>query len=170
MFRQKTILTKEECTELIGLCDSFKPSRLYNKDRGVYMKNNRRNSKQSKFKDLDKVKKILLPKLKEFDICDLPDTTHMIQYNQGCFFKEHKDRGNGLEDRILTLIVQLSDSSDYEGADLIVNKKHTSKDIGNLILFDSGLYHEVTELTKGKRNVLVSWITNNEISMKKTYI
>ena len=94
----------------------------------------------------------------------------MIQYNQGCFFKEHKDRGNGLEDRILTLIVQLSDSSDYEGADLIVNKKHTSKDIGNLILFDSGLYHEVTELTKGKRNVLVSWITNNEISMKKTYI
>ena len=70
MFRQKTILTKEECTELIGLCDSFKPSRLYNKDRGVYMKNNRRNSVQSKFKNLDKVKKILLPKLKEFDICD----------------------------------------------------------------------------------------------------
>ena len=39
----------------------------------------------------------------------------MIQYKKGCFFKEHKDRGNGLEDRILTLIVQLSDSSDYEG-------------------------------------------------------
>ena len=61
MFRQKTILTKEECTELIELCDSFKPSRLYNKDSGVYMKNNRRNSEQSKFKNLDKVKKYYYP-------------------------------------------------------------------------------------------------------------
>ena len=85
------------------------------------------------------------------------------------FFKEHRDRGDGLEHRSLTLIVQLSDSKDYEGSDLIVNK-NASKEIRNLILFDSGLLHEVTELTKGKRNVLVSWITNKEISKKKTYI
>ena len=34
-------------------------------------------------------------------------------------------------------------------------------------IIDSSLLQEVTELTKGKRNVLVSWITNNEISKKK---
>ena len=170
MFKQKIILTKEECNELIELCNSFNPSPVYNKDSGVYVKNDRRNSEQSKFTNLDKVKKILLPKLVEFNISDLPDSTHMIRYKKGCFFKEHRDRGDGLEHRSLTLIVQLSDSKDYEGADLIINKRRVSKDIGNLILFDSGLLHEVTELTKGERNVLVSWITNNEISKKKTYI
>ena len=38
MFRQKIILTKEECNELIELCNNFNPSRLYNKDSGVYVK------------------------------------------------------------------------------------------------------------------------------------
>ena len=48
----------------------------------------------------------------------------MIRYKKGCFFKEHRDRGDGLEHRSLTLIVQLSDSKDYEGDDdLIINKK-----------------------------------------------
>ena len=42
-----------------GLCNNFNP--IYNKDSGVYVKNDRRNSEQSKFTNLDKVKKILLP-------------------------------------------------------------------------------------------------------------
>ena len=56
MFKQKIILTKEECNELIELCNNFNPSPVYNKDSGVYVKNDRRNSEQSKFTNLDKVK------------------------------------------------------------------------------------------------------------------
>ena len=162
MFREKIILTKEECTELIKLCKDYKPSPIYNKNSGVYLKHSRRISEQSKFSDLEKVKKILLPKLKEYNIWDLPDTTHIIRYNEGSYFKRHKDRGGPFENRKYTLIIQLSNIEDYEGADLIVHNSKASKQIGNLILFDSGIQHEVTELTKGKRYVLVSWITDNE--------
>ena len=72
-----------------------------------------------------------------------------------------------MEHRKLTLIIQLTNSVKYDGAELYVDNKLTSKAIGNLILFDSGKLHEVTELTKGERFVLVSWITTEDMMINK---
>ena len=38
-----------------------------------------------------------------------------------------------------------------------------SKKIGNTIIFDSGLYHEVTTLEVGTRYVLVCWLEPNNL-------
>ena len=61
--------------------------------------------------------------------------------------------------------IQLTDPKNYEGGELILynNEKGdiVNKEQGTLILFPSFILHEVTPITKGERNSLVSWVTGN---------
>lgn len=68
--------------------------------------------------------------------------------------------------RKLTLIIQLSEKDSYEGGVLIIDNNPISKQIGNLVLFDSGVIHEVTKLSSGERFVLVSWIEIDDMILK----
>ena len=65
--------------------------------------------------------------------------------------------------RKLSLTIQLSDPSDYEGGDLkLVTGSEpfvAKKTQGMLYAFPSYVLHEVTSVTKGERNSLVGWIT-----------
>ena len=64
-----------------------------------------------------------------------------------------------------SLSIQLTDPKKYQGGDLKLHNGSDkdasimSKAQGTLILFPSFILHEVTPVTKGERNSLVSWIT-----------
>jgi len=68
-------------------------------------------------------------------------------------------------DRKLTLIIQLSDSDEYEGGDLYIEKDFNADAIdrnqlrqkGTIFIFPSFINHKVTPVTKGIRRSLVAW-------------
>ena len=65
--------------------------------------------------------------------------------------------------RKISLSLQLSDASEYEGGELLVT--HGSKpDVarknrGSITFFPSYIMHEVTPVTKGTRKSIVGWVT-----------
>ena len=83
------------------------------------------------------------------------------------FYTWHADNNyfsSGHYDRKISVVIQLSDPSEYEGGKFefdfngdIVSPKGFDKK-GSIIAFPSFHKHRVTEVTKGKRNSLVSWI------------
>jgi PKHD-type hydroxylase len=65
-------------------------------------------------------------------------------------------------DRKISLIVQLSDSNDYEGGDFEIDHQYPQppnlRKKGTVFAFPSFLLHRVTPVTKGIRKSLVTWI------------
>ena len=63
-------------------------------------------------------------------------------------------------DRKLSISIQLSDKTDYEGGDFEFEEIKSSMDfkaIGTIIIFPSYLRHRVTKVTSGTRRSLVAW-------------
>ena len=52
-------------------------------------------------------------------------------------------------------------NEDYEGGRTIVKDKIIQPKTGRVIKFDSSVLHAVTQLTKGKRYVIVAWYNKN---------
>ena len=67
-------------------------------------------------------------------------------------------------DRKLSIVIQLSDPSDYEGGDFEIDSQYAQvpadqiRAKGSVLVFPSFLNHRVTPITKGERRSLVSWI------------
>lgn len=99
-------------------------------------------------------------------------------YNKSQFYGYHKDtfdtpygkdKNKNFIGKIrkLSMTLQLSDPSDYEGGDfyfkylnkndVIEEKVDDAKDKGTLIVFPSHLLHQITPITKGTRKSLVCW-------------
>jgi PKHD-type hydroxylase len=78
------------------------------------------------------------------------------------WYKNHTDVGSEFSSRKLSLSIQLSDPSDYEGGELAlqfgVNPLIIPKDRGLLVAFPSYVLHEVKPMTKGTRYSLVVWV------------
>jgi PKHD-type hydroxylase len=78
-------------------------------------------------------------------------------------YDKHVDRALNKGIRKLSMSIQLTDPKKYEGGELKLYESDTpntmSKKQGTLILFPSFILHEVTPVTKGERNSLVTWIT-----------
>jgi PKHD-type hydroxylase len=83
-------------------------------------------------------------------------------------YKWHRDTfftKPNMYDRKLTLVMQLSDSDDYEGGDLILeddffaNKPDPMemRAKGSIFIFPAFIKHTVTPVTKGIRRSLVAW-------------
>ena len=83
---------------------------------------------------------------------------------------EHPNKNIKGKTRKLSLTLQLTDKTKYEGGDFqfkwIQNDKKDllniitvddAKDIGTIIVFPSFIYHQVSPITKGKRESLVNW-------------
>lgn len=69
-----------------------------------------------------------------------------------------------LYQRKLSFVCQLSDPSEYEGGNLLLDQQYTQppsdllKAKGSVIVFPSFLKHKVTPVTYGIRRSLVSWV------------
>lgn len=79
-------------------------------------------------------------------------------------FDEHTDSFNELIDgewqRKLSISIQLTDPSEYQGGDLVFtefDEQFDTKKKGTAIVFSSFAKHKVTPVTKGCRHSLVSW-------------
>ena len=84
-------------------------------------------------------------------------------YYEGDFYGLHKD-ADEKNNRIQTITVQLSKSSDYEGGDLVFDydRHPLERSQGTIIIFPSNLYHKITPVTEGKRYSLVQWFRGKE--------
>lgn len=101
-----------------------------------------------------------------FDLHHIRDSIQYTEYreNEGGEYKWHQDMGaHPLNYRKISIVVQLSDPSEYEGGELQIMKD--SRDPitlpnkkGSVILFPSYMLHRVTPVTKGVRKSLVLWV------------
>jgi len=111
---------------------------------------------------------------------DWNESSQFTIYEKGHYYGWHTDQGtNRLKHknkhingkiRKLSLTLQLTDKTQYEGGDFqfmwIENQKKDlldvitadeAKDIGTIIIFPSFIHHQVLPITQGKRESLVNW-------------
>lgn len=101
-----------------------------------------------------------------FDLYGLAEGLQFTRYDAPTGkYDAHIDKMlNGMP-RKLSLTIQLSDPSDYEGGDLNLyigpgmDPSTPEKQQGKLVAFPSYVLHQVTPVTKGTRYSLVCWVT-----------
>jgi PKHD-type hydroxylase len=108
----------------------------------------------------------------QFYCYDLYGLNEAFQYTvyegaEGGYYGWHVDMGEKrYEPRKISLSLQLSDPSDYEGGDLVLEAGDSSyqaeKARGTLIAFPSFVLHRVVPVTSGVRKSLVIWVAGPE--------
>jgi PKHD-type hydroxylase len=97
----------------------------------------------------------------QFELMGFADALQYTQYGPGHKFDWHVDIGAGAaSNRKLSITVQLSDESAYEGGELqfiSAPDMTMAKTRGTAILFPAYLAHRVSEVTSGLRCSLVGW-------------
>tara|TARA_R100000908_G_C3722989_1_gene125075 strand:+ start:289 stop:906 length:618 start_codon:yes stop_codon:yes gene_type:complete len=100
----------------------------------------------------------------KFDIYGLIESLQFTNYKApGQNYTKHVDRSHNIKIRKLSVSIQLSDPSEYEGGELLLHHYEkpdiASKKQGTLCIFPSWTLHEVKPVTKGERSSLVTWVT-----------
>lgn len=87
----------------------------------------------------------------------------LLKYESGGKYDWHQDViWKNPTHRKITMIIQLSDSGDYQGGEL--QFKHRDVDLsefrrrGSAFLFPSCLHHRIIPLTSGQRQSIVAWV------------
>lgn len=101
----------------------------------------------------------------QFDLSYVTDPIHYVIYPEdGGHLDWHLDIGAGeVNRRKLSLTVQLSDPSEYEGGEFEIWYGHEGEFVelprkkGDVIIFPSFLMHRVKPITRGQRKALVFW-------------
>jgi PKHD-type hydroxylase len=99
-----------------------------------------------------------------FDLYGFTEGLQFTEYNApGGKYDAHTDRTINIPVRKLSIVLQLTDPSEYDGGDFeIIEGSHSEKlyrDQGTLLAFPSYTMHAVTPLTRGTRHSLVGWIS-----------
>jgi PKHD-type hydroxylase len=100
------------------------------------------------------------------NVCDMAEVQYTEYHaSENGHYDFHHDidwqRNDGF-DRKISVTVQLSDPSEYEGGDFVFTETSTpepdqAKQKGSVLVFPSYLVHKVTPVTKGVRKSLVAW-------------
>ena len=99
-----------------------------------------------------------------FDLTGFGELLQLTNYDQSenGMYGWHQDYGGSIS-RKLSLSVQLTDPSEYEGGNLQVmtsgQPENVRKQKGLIALFPSYVLHQVTPVTQGSRQSLVAWIS-----------
>jgi PKHD-type hydroxylase len=111
---------------------------------------------------------------------DWNESSQFTIYKKGHYYGWHTDQSSHIikheskningKTRKLSLTLQLTDKTKYEGGDfqfkwikyskkdsLNITTVNDAKDIGTIIIFPSFIWHQVLPITKGKRESLVNW-------------
>lgn len=102
----------------------------------------------------------------KFNLYDVPEQIQFTEYyaSEKGHYGWHQDMGKGPSSiRKVSITVQLSDPSQYEGGDFQIwkagdNPLTTPKGKGTVIIFPSYMMHRVTTVTSGTRQSLVLWV------------
>lgn len=101
----------------------------------------------------------------DFEIAGIMHGLQLLEYTSNetkQHYDWHIDVGGGNSyGRKISMVVQLSDPSDYEGGELQVDEGKPvtmPKERGSVILFPSYMRHRVTPVTRGTRWSLVIWV------------
>jgi predicted 2-oxoglutarate/Fe(II)-dependent dioxygenase YbiX len=80
------------------------------------------------------------------------------------FYTPHTDTQGGMQHRKISMVICLSKIDDYEGGifKFINLKKDFKFDVGDTIIFESNILHGVQPITSGKRQVLISFMWDEE--------
>jgi len=99
-----------------------------------------------------------------FDLTGFGETLQLTNYDQSenGMYGWHQDYGGGIS-RKLSMAVQLTDPSEYEGGNLQVltssQPQNVRKQRGLIAIFPSYILHQVTPVTQGSRQSLVAWVS-----------
>ena len=96
-----------------------------------------------------------------FNLSSICHRLQITQYDESGKFEWHHDCDpDDIVTRKLTVMVQLSERSDYDGGEFEIfpyGVPAFSKARGSATIFPAFLFHRVTELQRGKRQALISW-------------
>jgi len=104
-------------------------------------------------------------RLWQFDIRGFSDAFQYTVYHgtEGGHYDWHVDQGDMPQARKLSLSLQLTDPSEYEGCELQLHGSRrlqtAPKGRGTLVAFPSYVLHRVTPITSGTRKAVVAWTT-----------
>jgi len=103
----------------------------------------------------------------KFDLHGFNEGFQFTNYTTpGGKYGRHVDRNINGVIRKISISIQLTDPTEYEGGELYLyeDDKGTlmDKTQGTLIMFPSYVLHEVMPVTKGERNSLVTWVTGKQ--------
>ena len=93
--------------------------------------------------------------------------------NDNAFYRMHRDDSDETRYRKVSMIVALSDPSDYEGGEFCFDslKEEFKLPKGSVLVFKSSLFHHVNMITSGLRIVLVSFFFDNHgLSIRKQFV
>jgi len=98
-----------------------------------------------------------------FDLEGFTQGLQLTSYQPGQHYRWHTDHGPRHYNRKLSLTLQLSEPTDYEGGELQLRDSDKpmvmDKQRGLLVAFPAYLMHRVTPVTSGRRRSLVAWVT-----------
>jgi PKHD-type hydroxylase len=100
-----------------------------------------------------------------FDLTGFGEPIQLTNYHESKQgnYRWHQDFGSSGASRKLSLVLQLADPKDYEGGELqILTRKEPitiQKKRGLITVFPAWTLHQVTPVTKGTRQTLVTWIS-----------
>ena len=82
----------------------------------------------------------------------------------GSYYGIHRDIGPGHQHRKISLSLQLSNSDDYDGGDVMIdNVIVPNRNKGDLIMFPSIIPHQVLPIKSGTRKSLVIWLSGPKL-------
>lgn len=172
---QKKLFNKDDCDYFKSLSDdkSFERSKVagYN---NLNIISEHRTSSELIIELDDDLSNMMIEKLKEFEVKSLPEFFIILKYDKNQEFKRHTDSGVEYPNRYKTVIIQLSNETDYDGGELCIfhNGETTvsSKEIGNVMMFDSSIEHSVNKINDGIRYSIVFWLSIDNFILKKSLI
>lgn len=172
---QKKIFNKDECNYFKSLSDDtlFKRSKVTGYSNFDIISEHRTSSELT-IELNEEISNVILNKLKEFKIKSLPEFFMILKYDKNQEFKRHTDSGIEYPNRYKTLIIQLSDETDYDGGELCIFHNGetivSSKEIGNVTMFDSSIEHSVNKIKDGIRYSIVFWLSIDNFELNKSLI
>lgn len=163
---QEVIFTKEECEDIIRFFSE--------KESNVVMPAGQTRVKYKGYLLPNEDGKELIQKLYDWftkvtnlPLYKFPKENYFMKYEPGDVFSPHTDEYG---ERVWILGLQLSNESDYEGADFIFHADNIKidKTIGNCFVTRANLSHEVTKLISGNRYSFVSFPDKTSLIGKKS--
>jgi predicted 2-oxoglutarate/Fe(II)-dependent dioxygenase YbiX len=174
-FFQKKIFTEKECDYFKSLSDNKLFTRsMVTGDTQFNGVSELRTSSEVEIELTPDFSDKILEKLEDFGIKTLPRYCIILKYNKNQEFKRHNDVGSTYPNRYKTLIIQLSNETEYDGGELCIFHNDetiiTSREIGNVVIFDSSLDHCANKIKEGIRYSMVFWLTIDNFGINKSLI